>query len=170
MKRVLWVFLALAATVVSVVAAEPCAAQASHRRFLDYLPVGSYLVLGYPTQGSDSYQVQILTAKQVEQRPEEFARLEKIRKDLAEIEKRQDDKDGKRRDELRTALRQSQLSRRMSPVYEVTAVGEDFIELRLKLSATAQKVEVQSGIVLPAARIREIKLPTETDRQRDRPR
>jgi hypothetical protein len=170
MKRVSCGLLAVAAPAVFLALAEPCRAQATHRRFLDYLPVGTYLTLSYPTQGSDSYQVQILTAKQVEERPADYARIEKIRKELAEIDKRRDDKDSSRRNELLTALRQSQLGRRAGPVYEVIAVGDDFVELRARLSATAQKVEVQSGMVLPAARIREIRLPAPTDRQKDRPR
>lgn len=166
MKRVVWLSLAVAATAVPVAFAQPRAPQTTPRRFLNYLHVGTCVVLNYRAQTGDSYELQILTAKQVEQRPEEFARLDKLRQDLAELDKRQDEKDRNRKEELLTALHKSQLGRRASPVYEVIAVGEDFVELRLKLSATGQKTEVQSTRVLPAARIREIRVPIEADRQK----
>jgi dihydroneopterin aldolase len=175
MKRVLWVFLAFAATVVSVAFAEPPGSKARHRRFLDYLPVGSQVLLIYP-QEHDYYRIELLTAKQVEQRLEEFPRIQKLEKELEETEKLvenqkgQDAKLEKRRSELSFALRQSQAMGRSSAVYEVIALGEDFVELRLKVSATGQVFKGDSRIVVPAARIREIRLTSETNPQPARTR
>jgi len=134
----------------------------SHRRFLDYLPVGSYLVLGNADQGG-SYSIRMLTAKQVEQRPEDLARWEKkrpeIKKEFAELAKKPKDRDFLQNYKtLSRALGQP----RPDDVYEVIAVGENFVELRVKWSPNDPKGRPERGLVLPAARIRDIRLPSET--------
>jgi hypothetical protein len=173
MRRAYWMFFALA-TVLScdaLVASE--GTKAVSRRFLDYLPVGTHVVLHrYPPQSP--YEIRVLSPKEFSERPEDLARFQKKReamvREIAELkEQRQDLNAHRRLNDLENRLPHF---RPPDMVYRVAAVGEDFVELRVEWSPPPMPYEGkpdESGIVLRPGSIQEIRLPAETaDQQKGR--
>lgn len=141
-----------------------------HRRFLDYVTVGSYATLGYAGNG-DTVQIRLLTANQVEQRKEAFTRYDKqtgqIRRELDRI--RNARREGQRGDssvnseERRLLIELSRITRPQD-VYRIVTVGADFVEMRIAVQPAMETKEDERSVVLAATHIGRIDIPAQMSR------